>query len=321
MLHDVLIGVLLIIISKGTIIIFLYAVVNNTYRSHLATTIDILLHLATNNVDIGVTTHAASPLHRRIGVMCRSATPVNFNSGWVTIVFTAVTTAIDTSVNCTISDGDGSILTHRTQLAATINIALNKGVFATDVDGRGFRLSHLCPDRVNRCIIKKSQTSHRATEYVTAMLGTLWQVTRFIFDKISTNRTTADIDDYMAIGLRILTSRIIFLKLTIVIIIRISELSSNRCQTSTTIDTAEYSTILYIHLDISTHSTGRLGITAETTATAEHVTVHVGSTGSTNDNIRVTGCNSSSASTNGNRTTNVGLCITYDVTILSSTER
>ena len=155
------------------------------------------------------------------------------------------------------------IVTNGTQLATAIDISLNDSIIA-DVDLRLLHLSHLRPDGVD-ITIKKIQTSHGTTEDITR------NITYYAVACTISNRTTADIDSNMTVGL----TAGIFYKVTIIRIFRCCKRRTDRSQTPTTIDATEHGTTADVQCDITTHSTGRLCITTEATATAENVTIDI----------------------------------------------
>ena len=81
------------------LIVFFQTIVNDTHRSQLAATVDILAHRTASDADAGVTTHKAGPLHGRISVVCCLIVPVYLNGGQVCMVVTSVAAAVDTTVD------------------------------------------------------------------------------------------------------------------------------------------------------------------------------------------------------------------------------
>ena len=147
------------IVRKGTSCVCLVAIVNDTHTGQLTATIDILFHSAAYDVYVGIATHGASPLHRRIGVVRSSIIPVYLNGGRMVIIIAAVAAAIDTATDdgstrfcddaslcipCS-ANGHVCIFTHSTILATAIHIAGDFRRRAADVNCSGLRLSQFRP--------------------------------------------------------------------------------------------------------------------------------------------------------------------------------
>ena len=117
----------------------------------------------------------------------------------------------------------------------------------------------------------------------------------------------------MAIGV----ATIVFHELAILIVARHREEGSHRSQTATAVDGAQHGAIHDVYVHIATDGTGSHGIAAEATTTAEDITIDVrGAPRANFDTSVVVG-----RCTDGDRATDVGHGILYDVAILTTAER
>ena len=98
-----------------------------THRGQLAAAIHALLDPTVADADVGAAFHAACPFHRGYRFRCGGAAIVNdaVSCPLVTGPFIAQAAAIHIAPDGTAVDGDGSILSNRTELTATIDVTLD----------------------------------------------------------------------------------------------------------------------------------------------------------------------------------------------------
>ena len=195
-----------------------------------------------------------------------------------TIDITEFSTALACRTNSTARDIHSGISCYCTHLTTTINTTLDDSTI--DVHSCRLCCCQQCPMifSIERSAIQLRETTHAAAKHITTMF-TLCIVCKFFTDSSAIN-SHGDISSFEAVN-RI--SIIIYIVWTHHAIRLYSanyfiyqiETIAYRCQSATTIDTTEHISTINDQIDSTAYITSSQCLATESTATTEHVTIHV----------------------------------------------